>query len=131
MGGLGVWRPIPDALREELFCCAALAPLAYINLRAPCDCTATAFASKSGGGLSFSCGLTLLGVSASTKSIWALTNESLMMIMQMQVLVISLFDGIRACRVALDVLNAKVAGHSSIESDAAASRVVESAFEFC
>ena len=33
-----------------------------------------------------------------------------------------------ACRVALDVLNAKVAGYIAVESDASARRVVESAF---
>ena len=125
-GLLGVWRPIPDSVREELFCCAALAPWAYINMRAPYDSTVTASdASESGGGLSFSCGLTAFGVHASDKSVRGLLHEGPD---DNQVLVISLFDGIGACRVALDILNAKVAGYSSIESDGAARRVVESAF---
>ena len=109
-----------------MFCCAALAPLAYINLRAPYDSTVTASdASESGGGLSFSCGLTPCGVHASDKSVRGLLHEGPD---DNQVLVISLFDGIGACRVALDILNAKVAGYISIESDGAARRVVESAF---
>ncbi|CAE7612103.1 unnamed protein product [Symbiodinium sp. CCMP2592] len=125
-GRLGVWKPIPNQVREELFCCASLSPLAYINLRAPYDATVTASdASESGGGLSFSCGLTPFGANAATKSVRGLVTESPD---DDQVLVISLFDGIGACRVALDVLRAKVGGYIAVEADASARRVVESVF---
>ena len=43
-------------------------------------------------------------------------------------LVIALFDGIGACRVALDVLGAQVAGYVAVEQDVSARRVVESSF---
>lgn len=45
-----------------------------------------------------------------------------------QLLVISLFDGIGPCRVALDLLGAQVAGYIAVEQDACARRVVESNF---
>ena len=125
-GRLGVWKPIPDSVREELFCCAALAPPAFMNLRAPYDSTVTASdASESGGGLSFSSGLTPFGNEAAEKSVRGCTSAGTD---DDQVLLISLFDGVGTCRVALDVLRAKVAGYVAIETDAAARRVVESAF---
>ena len=126
-GRLGVWKPIPDSVREELFCCAALAPLAFMNLRAPYDSTVTASdASESGGGLSFSSGLTPFGNEAVDKSVRGFMSVGADD--DDQVFVISLFDGIGACREALDVLRAKVAGYVAVESDASARRVVESAF---
>ena len=45
-----------------------------------------------------------------------------------QVLAISIGDGIGACRVALDVLNAKLAGYISVEENPQARRVVEGSF---
>ena len=45
-----------------------------------------------------------------------------------QVLSIGLFDGISALRVALDVLQAPMAGHVSVEFSGAAQRVVEANF---
>ena len=45
-----------------------------------------------------------------------------------QVLSIGLFDGIGALRVALDLLEANVLGHISVEANPLASRVVESHF---
>ena len=125
-GRLGTWKIIPDSVRRELFSCIALAPLAYIDLRAPYDPVVSASdASEGGGGLSYSTGLTSFGLEASSKTVRGLGNQGWD---DQQVLVISLFDGIGACRVALDVLNAKVAGYISIECNAAARRVVESAF---
>lgn len=41
---------------------------------------------------------------------------------------VSLFDGIGALRVALDVLGLQVLGHASVESNPAAARVVEAHF---
>ena len=48
-----------------------------------------------------------------------------------QVLSIGLFDGIAALRVALDVLNAPLAGHVSVEISEEARRVVEANFPDC
>ena len=125
-GNTNLWKPIPDRVHTELFCCVALAPLSYMDIRAPYDSVVTASdASETGGGLSFSSGLTHFGLQASGKSVrgdagWGLDD--------FQVLVISLCDGIGACRVALDVLGAKVGGYVAVEADPAARRVVESSF---
>ena len=106
----------------------ALAPLAFMDLRAPYDSTVAASdASESGGGLSFSSGLTNFGVEAERKCVRGLERQ-VVDSDDRQVFVISLFDGIGTCRVALDVLGAKVAGYVSVESDGSARRVVESAF---
>ena len=45
-----------------------------------------------------------------------------------QVLVLSLFDGLGACRVALDVIGAKVSGYIAAERDSSARRALESNF---
>ena len=125
-GQLGVWKPIPEAVHEELFCCLALSPLACMDLRAPYDATVTASdASETGGGLSFSAGLTQFGVDAVSKSVRGLGDAG---DDDRQVLVISLYDNIAACRVALDVLGAKVSGYIAVEPDVSARRVVESSF---
>ncbi|CAE7423199.1 unnamed protein product, partial [Symbiodinium sp. KB8] len=125
-GQLGVWKPIPEAVHEELFCCLALSPLACMDLRAPYDATVTASdASETGGGLSFSAGLTQFGVDAESKSVRGLGDAG---DDDRQVLVISLYDNIAACRVALDVLGAKVSGYIAVEPDVSARRVVESSF---
>ena len=125
-GNMSIWKPIPDRVRAELSCCVALAPLSYMDLRAPYDSVVTASdASESGGGLSFSSGLTHFGLQASGKSV---RGDGRAGLDDHQVLVISLCDGIGSCRVALDVLGAKVGGCVAVESDPAARRVVESSF---
>ena len=108
-GRMREWRIIPDAVKMELFSSLAIIPLAYLDMRCPYDPIVTASdASDSDGGLSLSNGLTKFGIEASTKDIQGpalrgnLSDDS-------QILVISLFDGIGACRVALDTLNAHVA----------------------
>ena len=125
-GHLHQWKEIPQAVKQELFCSMSLTPLAMMNLRAPYDAMATASdASESGGGLSYTSGLTPFGAAASLKPVRGVTHRTPD---DEQVLVVSVFDGIAACRVALDVVGAQVAGYVSIEPDAAARRVVESAF---
>ena len=125
-GKLRVWKTIPPRVKMEIFSSIALCPLAYMDLRCAYDPIVTASdASESGGGLSYSSGLTEFGVQAMSKNIRGL-NDSISD--DNQVLVISLFDGIGACRVALDLIGAKVAGYVAIEPDAAARRVVECAF---
>ena len=125
-GRLGVWKVIPDSVKVELYCCVALAPLSFMDLRAPYDSTVTASdASESGGGLSFSCGLTPFGLEASQKIVRGLGDQNLD---DRHIFIISLFDGIGGGRVALDVLGAKVGGYIAVESDPAARRMVESAF---
>ena len=120
------WKEIPHAVKEELYSSVSLAPLAYINLRAPYDPMVSASdASESGGGLSFSVGLTDMGVQATHKSVRGAGSH---VPDDTQLLVISLFDGIGPCRVALDLLGAQVAGYIAVEQDACARRVVESNF---
>ena len=125
-GCLHQWKEIPQAVKTEIFCSMSLAPLAVMNLRAPYDAMATASdASESGGGLSYTVGLTHFGAAAASKPIRGVTKR---MPDDEHVLVVSLFDGIAACRVALDVLGAQVAGYISVEPDVDARRVVEAAF---
>ena len=70
-------------------------------------------------------GLTDMGVQATCKSVRGSISQASD---DTQLLVISLFDGIGACRVALDVLGAQVAGYIAVEQDPCARRVVESNF---
>ena len=125
-GNVSVWKAIPDVVKKELFCCAALAPLSYMDLRLPFDALVSASdASETGGGLSVSTGVTDMGVQAAGKLVrgsYGLACDDV------QLLVISLFDGIAACRVALDVLGAQVGAYVAVEADPCAKRVVESAF---
>ena len=104
----------------------ALMPLAYIDLRLPFDGLVTASdASTTGGGLSASQGLTPYGHAASLGSVRGELHESHDFC---QILAIGLFDGIGALRVALDVLEAPLAGYISVEQSGAAQRVVEANF---
>ena len=106
---VGVWKTIPDEVRKELFACMSLSVLAFMDLRAPYDAIVSASdASESGGGLSFSSGLTEFGVQAASKTTRGCDFQGLD---DHQVLVISMLDGLGACREALDVMGAKMAGY--------------------
>ena len=127
-GRMREWKIIPDAVKMELFSSLALTPLAYLDMRCPYDPIVTASdASESGGGLSLSDGLTKFGIEASTKDIRGLalrrnlSDDS-------QILVVSLFDGIGACRVALDTLNAHVGGYVAVAANLEARQVLENSF---
>ena len=110
----------------ELIRFIALCPLAFMNFRLPVSGYVTASdASTTGGGLCVSRGVSPYGMAASQ----AEARGDILAPDEMdQVLVISLFDGIGALRVALDCLRIPVAGYISVEIDDAASRVVESFF---
>ena len=103
-----------------------LIPLAFMDLRCPFDSVVTASdASTSGGGISVSKGLTGFGLAASMASVRGDIPEEHDFV---QILAIGLFDGISALGVALDLLNAPVAGHVSVELSKEANRVVEANF---
>ena len=125
-GKLRVWKVIPPRVKMEIFSSIALSPLAYMDLRCEFEPVVTASdASESGGGLSYSSGLTHFGVEAMTKNIRGLSDS---ISDDNQVFVVSLFDGIGTFRAALDLIGAKVAGYVAIEPDNSARRVVECAF---
>ena len=110
----------------ELLRFVALSPLAFMNFRLPVSEHVTASdASSSGGGLCVSRGVSPYGLAASQAEA---RGDVLHPVEIDQVLVISLFDGIGALRVALDCLRVPVAGYISVEIDDCASRVVESFF---
>ncbi|OLP79318.1 hypothetical protein AK812_SmicGene40405 [Symbiodinium microadriaticum] len=125
-GKLRVWKVIPPRVKMEISSSIALSPLAYMDLRCEFDpVVAASDASESGGGLSYSSGLTQFGVEAMSKSIRGLSDS---ISDDNQVFVVSLFDGIGTCRAALDLIGAKVAGYVAVEPDDSARRVVECAF---
>ena len=118
-----IWRMIvqldskPKGLRIPLRCEVVIelarfltfTPLMFMNFRCPFDSSVTASdASTQGGGVCVSYGLTDYGRMASQGKVR--------------------FDGISALRTALDVLNAPVAGHVSVEMQPESRRVVESYF---
>eukprot|EP00435_Cladocopium_sp_Y103_P017184 s1936_g4.t1 len=117
---------IPSLVQLEISRFIALMPLARINFRAQPNPQVTASdASTTGGGVTISRGLTNLGQMATVCP----TRGDLPEIGEMtQVLTIGLFDGVGALRVAADSAGFPVAGHISVEINAAASRVLESKF---
>eukprot|EP00435_Cladocopium_sp_Y103_P025645 s990_g6.t1 len=78
-----------------------------------------------GGGMSVTRGLTPYGAAAALSTVRGDLPEEHDFC---QVLSIGLFDGIAALRVALDLLQAPMAGHVSVESNPQAQRVVEANF---
>ena len=123
-------KGIKVVLRKEVMVEVArflsLLPLAFMDLRCPFDSLVTASdASSSGGGVSMSRSVTGYGLAASSSWVRGDVPEEHDFV---QVLAIGLFDGISALRVALDLLNAPVAGHISVEMSQAANRVVEANF---
>ena len=121
-----VRHPLGKDVELELIRFVALSPLAFMNFRLPVSEYVTASdASTTGGGLCVSRGVSPYGMAASQAEA---RGDVLSSDEMDQVLVISLFDGIGALRVALDCLRIPVAGYVSVEIDDAASRVVESFF---
>ena len=122
-GGL---LPMPPECKVELVRFIALIPLARMDFRLPMHPLVTCSdASSGGGGICASSGLTVTGVLASQGKVRGDYPEPRH---EHKVLSIGLFDGIGALRVALDLVSANVVGHVSVESNNAASRVVESHF---
>ena len=124
--GSHVRQPLGKDVELELIRFVSLSPLAFMNFRLPVSEHVTASdASTTGGGLCVSRGVSPYGLAASqAEARGDVLNPDEMD----QVLVVSLFDGIGALRVALDCLRVPVAGYISVEIDDAASRVVESFF---
>ena len=82
-------------------------------------------ASTSGGGICASTGLTGFGAQVCKGGLRGDYGEDQR---DHQILSVSLFDGIGALRVALDLLGVSVLGHISVEQNGCATRVVEASF---
>ena len=119
-------QPLPLAVILELMRFIALIPLAYMDFRLSTSELVTASdASTTGGGLCVTRELSPFGVAACQAECRGDVVEPEEMD---QVLVVSLFDGIGALRVALDALRVPVGGYVSVEISQEANRVVESYF---
>ena len=119
-------RSLPQEVMLELVRFVALSPLAYMDFRLTTSELVTASdASTTGGGLCVSRELSPFGVAACQAECRGDVVEPDEMD---QVLVVSLFDGIGALRVALDALRVPVGGYVSVEISPEANRVVESFF---
>ena len=124
--GATVRRALPSEVALELLRFVALSPLAYMDFRLGTSELVTASdASTTGGGLCVSRELSPFGVAACQAECRGDVVEPEEMD---QVLVVSLFDGIGALRVALDALRVPVGGYVSVEISPEANRVVESFF---
>ena len=118
--------PLRREVLAELTRFLGLLPLAFSSFRQEFDCAVSASdASMTGGGFCISKGLTPYGASAAVSRVRGDIPEQHDFC---QVLSVGLFDGISALRVALDALNAPMAGHVSVEANEAARRVVEANF---
>eukprot|EP00435_Cladocopium_sp_Y103_P020901 s2412_g5.t1 len=121
-----VRRALPREVSLELMRFLALIPLAQMDFRLPMRPQVTASdASTTGGGICASVGLSSFGHCAQSALVRGDVQEPFE---ALEVLTVGLFDGIGALRVAVDLLHVAVAGHISVECNAAAQRVVECAF---
>ena len=118
--------PIPREVKVEISQFLGMIPIAYMNFRrAISPCVTASDASEYGGGVTASQNVSPVGAVASGLPIRGdLVEPSDLP----NVLTIGLFDGIGALRVAVDALGWCIAGHISVEKDAAAARVVQSNF---
>jgi len=115
-----------DSCRLEILRFLGLVPLARLDFRLPMHEQITCSdASNTGGGICASSRLTSYGLAVSQGK---LRGEIPVQRGEMRVLSVSLFDGIGALRVALDLVGAMVVGHVSVEKNVHATRVVESHF---
>ena len=118
--------PISKEIVLELVRFVGLVPLAFSNFRLKFDeMVSVSDASNTGGGFCVSRGLSPYGAAAALADVRGDIPEC---DDTCQVLSIGLFDGIAALRTALDVLQAPIAGHISVESNPQAQRVVEANF---
>ena len=114
----------PEVCKLEVLRFIGMIPLARLDFRLDMHGMVTCSdASQHGGGFCASERLTPLGSMVSQGSLRGQVPEPEGDLM---VFSVGLFDGIGALRVALEVLNVKVAGHVSVECNPAAQRVVES-----
>ena len=118
------YLPLWPECRFEIIRILGLTALVRMNFRAELHPQVTCSdASTTGGGICASSGLTVFGDLASMGFLRGHNPEDRK---EHRVLVVSLFDGIGALRVALDLLEVDVVGYVSVEKDARAKRVVES-----
>ena len=104
----------------------SLLPLCHINLRTPfSDMITCSDASEEGGGVCYSKDLSPWGLNALyVLDECGVGDSSSKNTAPVELLLISLFDGIGSMKVALDVLGAKVSGFIAVELDPDASKVV-------
>ena len=113
-------------VEHEILRFVALTPLAYMDFRTPVSEKVTASdASTTGGGLCVSRSVSPYGVAASLASC---RGDVISQDEVGAILVVSLFDGIGALRIAVDSLQVPVAGYVAAEICSEARRVVESWF---
>ena len=118
------YRPMPQVCRLEILRFLGLLPLVRMNFRLDVKGMVTCSdASTSGGGVCCSKGLTSVGHMASLGELRGRMANS---ISEHSVLLIGLFDGIGALRVAMDLQETYVLGYVSVEMCSNARRVVES-----
>ena len=119
-------RPLPSDCRLEVLRFLSLLPLACLDFRLPFHPQVTCSdASSSGGGICASAQTTLLG---ETISQGKLRGEEPEKRGDFMVLVVGLFDGLGALRLAVEALGVPVIGYISVEKSSEAQRVVESHF---
>ena len=117
------YRPLPRECRAELLRFLGMLPLVRMNFRLDMDPMVTCSdASTSGGGICCSVGLSAIGAIVEKGGVRGEVPQPLA---EHQVLVIGLFDGIGALRVAVDLQNLPVCGYISVERNKAEQRVVE------
>ena len=115
--------PAPEHSKLEVYRLLGLLPLAFLDFRLPVHPQVTS--SGSGGGICASVATTLLGDVVSRGS---LRGELASTQGDHAWLVVGLFDGIGALRVAVEVIGVKVLGYVSVEKNPTARRVVEHHF---
>lgn len=124
--GLGHLQPVPVDCCVEILRLVGLMPLACLDFRLGMHPQVTCSdASTQGGGICASMCTTAVGATVAQGELRGAVPEPRN---ECQVLVIGLFDGIGALRVALEVLEIPVLGYISVEIQASARRVVESHF---
>ena len=119
----GRWKPLPQECRLEILRFLSFLPLVRLDFRLPMHPMVTCSdASNTGGGVCRSDGLTPVG---SMVALGGLRGQRPRPLPDHGVLVIGLFDGIGAIRVALDLQDVHIVGYISVEKNPAARRVVE------
>ena len=117
------WRPLPVDCRLEILRFISFLPLIRMDFRLQMHPMVTCSdASTTGGGVCRSEGLTPLGSLAAQGE---LRGQKPLPLVEHGVLVIGLFDGIGAIRVAMDLQDVEVLGYISVEKNPQARRVVE------
>lgn len=120
-------RPLPTECRLELLRFLGLLPLIRMNFRLDVRPMVTCSdASSSKGGVFRSAGLTPVGTMVARCGL--LRGQVPQPLPEHQVLLVGLFDGIGALRVAIDLQAVAVCGYVSVEVNPNARRVVESQY---